>query len=306
MAFKTVIYKDTNLHGMYSFMGLVPETDTVIKSVNEIPFNSTAGTLRIDTPQSTTFLSPMKTTVLSMGRGFSEYLSTIDSITTTSENLILIRASGTNTNKVSGYYWSIYLDPACAYMARKANMSKFGESAPEITMNNAGNIVCGSFCAPTNAEWRDLFGGGIRVYSYSIKTLSSTPDRILLDKSKRALSSPYPVHTDSYDYRTNPTSTAEFNAGAIYSKVSQGELQSEKYIRNTTPIASKAVGSISSRYSSDTVSHAFSRQPIASFRPYANTQRFHYNSFVFLLVAGLTVAILLIYICLRHKNNANK
>lgn len=145
-----------------------------------------------------------------LGRWFSKYIASIESVSRGEDGLVSFTAKGgIPDSDLYGLEWEITVDPASDYLVRKALRieSIKGERRTRTEIITTGLLRQGRLCVAEKGEMKvdrvDL--KGIRMVQ-TCTSLLAEPDLEFLRQASRSIEGPYPFHVDVDDRRRDPKS----------------------------------------------------------------------------------------------------
>lgn len=212
------------LQAKYDYVGRVREAGKLPPWPEDSAGPATSACLDIDKPTAPTYKLPLKKALWSIGRGFSDNLTAITSVTRQDNGLLSVVADGTDMVNDPGARWELVIDPQAAYMVREATFYKARKKEPYMSVSNSGSKWVGSICVPEQTELTAPFIAK-RTTEHLTRTAQTSTDEDFLNRAERTLKVPYLVHTDVHDRRMSPTLYLAYRAGELFPKGRKGQEQ---------------------------------------------------------------------------------
>ncbi|MDQ3332213.1 MAG: hypothetical protein M3552_16445 [Planctomycetota bacterium] len=146
--------------------------------------------------------------LFTMGRGYSPYITSIDSVTSErSESgggeLLRVRAVGQGLTSRQGV-WDLTIVPGESYLIRRANYTVDGAPEPLFTVANDGSLRTGACSVAAKGRFSLGSGPVATIYEVTFDTASLESDAELLAKVRDQVIDSVPPRSYVEDRRTDP------------------------------------------------------------------------------------------------------
>lgn len=180
--------------------------------------------------------------VFSMGRGFSRYISAIESVSPESGPHgagLRIEAIGTCISAAQGK-WNLLVIPADSYLVREATFTIDGSPEPLFSVTNNERIQDGDMLIAQSAKFQ-LGPNSIGViYEVAITSASMTTNVELMNRVRDRVADKLPAHSYVEDRRTDPPRTYRIDEGGRILGDSSASAGGETINPTGTPLAEKS------------------------------------------------------------------
>lgn len=215
-------------------------TETVFRVTpsNQATVIGEASIISIYPPDAPELTLPVKKSLWSNGRGFSDYLNKITEIAQIEHEIVIATVEG-HESRVNPGKWKLHIDMADMLVRKAEFLPDSDASSPLLIISNKGIMHIGSLALPEQVQWT-LYVGNVECNS-AIVPQSGKPefDQSLFDTAFSMVSRPYPVNTTITDYRPEPPVTLQTGpkspSADDFSSIVPFLLKNEKQISGSQP-----------------------------------------------------------------------